>query len=161
MGKIDLQLKADLSNVTDFIVGDEHYHWNFRFECTSCHEKSENLATISTEDSSQISGSRGEANLVMRCKFCNREGAASIVSKPKAYTAENSGRYATILTIECRGMEPVEIGPTPGWVAKSTESKQSFEVDPSEGEWYDYDDEASVEVSITDVESQFVRSKEK
>ncbi|KAJ1797988.1 hypothetical protein LPJ59_002794, partial [Coemansia sp. RSA 2399] len=128
-------------------------------QCNHCHEVDDNLITISAEDSTQISGSRGEANLVMRCKFCKREGVASIVGSPVPYTADNSGGFASVLTIECRGIEPVEIELRDGWVAKSTESEERFELDLAEGEWYDYDDKASVEVSVTEIESRFVRTK--
>ncbi|KAJ2550018.1 hypothetical protein EV175_004222 [Coemansia sp. RSA 1933] len=159
MVKLDLQLKAELTNVTDLVPAREDHCWSFKIKCNSCHEVDENIITISADDSSQISGSRGEANLVMRCKFCKREGVASIVGEPVPYTAESSGNFARVLTVECRGIEPVELELRDGWKAKSTESEERFEIDLTEGEWYDYDETAAVEVSVTDIDSKFVRSK--
>ncbi|KAJ1667924.1 hypothetical protein IW140_003458 [Coemansia sp. RSA 1813] len=159
MGRIDLQLKAELTNVTDLMPASSDHCWNFKIKCNSCHEVDKNLITISAQDGSQISGSRGEANLVMKCKFCKREGVASIVGEPAPYTAENSGSFARVLTVECRGIEPVEVELRDGWRAKSTESNECFELDLTESEWYDYDDKAAVEVSVTEIESQLVRSK--
>ncbi|KAJ2861909.1 hypothetical protein GGI22_002332 [Coemansia erecta] len=159
MGRIDLQLKAELTSITDLRPASSDHCWNFKIQCNHCHEVDENLITISAEDSAQISGSRGEANLVMRCKFCKRESVASIVGSPVPYTADNSGSFASVLTIECRGIEPVEIELRDGWMAKSTESDECFELDLTEGEWYDYDDKAAVEVSVTEIESRFVRAK--
>lgn len=120
-----------------------------------------------------MSSGRGEANLVMKCKFCKRESSAGksysftvptkpmscsrrnilpnahdikkntidFASKPIAYEIENNEKFATIVTIECRGLEPVDFEPRMGWKAKGAESGTVFDdVDLSEGEWVEYDD---------------------
>ncbi|KAJ1735706.1 hypothetical protein H4S06_004157 [Coemansia sp. BCRC 34490] len=158
MVKLELQIKAELTNVTDLKPASTDHCWYFKIQCSSCREVDKNMISISAEDAGQISGSRGGANLVMRCKFCKREGAASIVGNPEPYKEENSGSFAKVLVIECRGLEPVEFEPRDGWAAKSTESNDVFDIDLTEGEWYDYDENASVEVSVTEIESRFTRS---
>ncbi|KAJ1960455.1 hypothetical protein H4R35_007541, partial [Dimargaris xerosporica] len=75
MGKIALAMKAELVNVTGLQPADTSYDFHFKIKCTSCQEVSDNFVTINREDTSPISGSRGEAHLVMRCKFCKREGS--------------------------------------------------------------------------------------
>ncbi|KAJ1929187.1 hypothetical protein EC988_010122, partial [Linderina pennispora] len=118
MVKLDLQFQAELTNVTNVVPADADYAWNFKVKCNSCHEVTPNFITISAEDNNSISGSRGEANFVMRCKFCKRESSASIEGSPKPYTADDSGSMATILSLECRGLEPVEFEPRDGWKAE-------------------------------------------
>ncbi|KAJ1965376.1 hypothetical protein GGI12_000808 [Dipsacomyces acuminosporus] len=157
MVKLDLQFHAELLNVTNLAPADPDFNWSFKVKCNSCNEETPNFITISAEDSNKISGSRGEANFVMRCKFCGRESSASIEGQPKPYTADDSGSFVSILTLECRGLEPVDFEPRDGWVAEGAESQTPFEVDLSEGEWYDYDEKAG-EVSITDIQFKITRA---
>ncbi|PIA13955.1 DUF866-domain-containing protein [Coemansia reversa NRRL 1564] len=161
MAIIDLQLKAELLNVTGLIPNEdkEAYNWHFKIQCGSCQEITKNFVTINRVQGTQISGSRGGANLVMKCKYCKREGSASIVSMPIEYTDKNNGKFASILSIECRGLEPVEFEPRDGWRVVGTESQAKFDVDLTEGEWYDYDEDAGVETSVTEIKAQFVRAK--
>lgn len=58
----------------------------------------------------EISGSRGEANFVWKCKNCKRESSASILAAPTAYDA-SSKPPQKILTFDCRGLEFVEFVP--------------------------------------------------
>ncbi|KAJ2353899.1 hypothetical protein IWW50_001259 [Coemansia erecta] len=163
MTVFDLQLKADLENVTNLlpkedIENDQAYNWFIKYECGSCHEATENLVTICRNEFSPISGSRGEANLVMSCKFCKREHSASISGPPQAYT--KSGEYATITQIECRGMDPVAFEPRGEWTASGSESDARFTFSLDENEWYDYDDDAGETVSVSNIEAQFVRGRQ-
>ncbi|KAJ2083294.1 hypothetical protein H4R24_000941 [Coemansia sp. RSA 988] len=161
MAIIDLQLKAELLNVTKLIPNEvkEPYSWHFKFRCGSCNETTKNFVTIDRAQNSQISGSRGDANLVMKCKFCKREGSADIVSNPVEYTDKDNGKFVSILSLECRGLEPVHFEPRDGWRVTGTKSQAKFDVDLTEGEWYDYDGDAAVEISVTEVKSGFVRAK--
>lgn len=102
-----------------------------------------------------MSGSKGEANFVWRCKNCKREHSASIKSQsPKAYTHED--KKVKIIEIDCRGLEFVEFKADVcalvskykiygadleqgAWSVQGTESGTKFaDVDISDGEWYDY-----------------------
>ncbi|KAJ2140125.1 hypothetical protein IW136_002731 [Coemansia sp. RSA 678] len=157
MTVFDLQLKADLENVTDLLPvedteSDTAYTWFIKFQCGSCHETTENL------EFSPISGSRGEANLVMSCKFCKRESSASISGPPQPYT--KNGEFATVTQIECRGIDPVAFEPRGEWKAKGAESNSRFTFSLDENEWYDYDDDAGETVSVSNIEAQFVRGRQ-
>ena len=62
-----------------------------------------------------------------------------------AYDIENSDKFATITTIECRGLELVGFEPREGWKAKGAESGTVFEdVDLTDGDWADYDEKVSL-----------------
>ena len=75
-----------------------------------------------------------------------RESSATINGAPKPYTT--SGKQATILEFDCRGLEFVEFIPDGDWLATGVESGTPFtEIDMTD-EWFDYDEKAKEEVSI-------------
>jgi transcription elongation factor Elf1 len=116
MVKLALQLKANLDNVTDFrIASPNDFIWYLKFDCAKCHTQSETYHDINSQQSSSISGSRGEANFLMKCKFCSQEGNLNIESMkpPVNYTSDDSDNHVfkTIVIFDCRGIEPVDWQP--------------------------------------------------
>ena len=94
MVKIALQFKANLDNVTDFrIQSFDDFIWYLKFDCSECHTQSDTFHDISSQESSSISGSRGEANFLMKCKFCSHQGNLNIepIKPPMNYTSDDSG----------------------------------------------------------------------
>ncbi|KAJ1928700.1 hypothetical protein IWQ60_001799 [Tieghemiomyces parasiticus] len=160
MVKLNLSIKAVLTNVTDLQpADDEGFDYHFKIKCNSCQEVTDNLVTVCRQESSSISGSRGEANLVMRCKFCKREGSLSFEGITQPYPIEKSGQFAPIVTVECRGLEPVDFEPMDGWKVKGAESNTVFdEVDLSDDMWADYDEKAGDEVSVAEFECKFTKA---
>ncbi|CAO3703627.1 unnamed protein product [Rhizopus stolonifer] len=94
-----------------------------------------------------MNSSRGSANLVMRCKFCKRDGSAQFEPsfKIKKYEAEKTGKFQQIAQFDCRGLELVDFQPRESWVAKGTESETPFDdIELTEGEWADYDEKVTI-----------------
>lgn len=77
------------------------------------------------QETSEVSGSKGEANFVWRCKVCKvraiekvrkmvadvikqRESTASIKDAPRAYIQESPPKSQKIIEIDCRGLEFTE-----------------------------------------------------
>lgn len=58
-----------------------------------------------------MSGSRGEANFVWKCKNCKRESSASILAAPTAYEQNEPAKPKAIITFDCRGLEFTEFIP--------------------------------------------------
>ncbi|KAL0094459.1 hypothetical protein J3Q64DRAFT_1714319 [Phycomyces blakesleeanus] len=159
MVKLGLYLKADLENVTE-LVPVEDYEWHFKVECGSCREVDESWITFNRQDSYDMSGSRGTANLVMRCKFCKRESTAQFETNGKVVPYTKSGEFQKIATFDCRGLELVDFSPRESWVAKGIESDTKFEdIDLLEGEWAEYDDKSNEPVGISDIEIKFKKEK--
>lgn len=162
MVKFYLKVKAELSNVTDLEPLDtpENPHeYTFTIECTKCREVHDKPITINTFEHHEISGSRGEASFVFRCKSCKSEHSALIERTKDKLAAENSGDWCKILEIDARGIDFVLFEPLGQWQCGSTVSAAKFhEVDLEDGEWYDYDDTAGQEVSVTDAEFDIARS---
>ncbi|EIE85560.1 hypothetical protein RO3G_10270 [Rhizopus delemar RA 99-880] len=141
--KSSLYIKADLENVTDLAPTDD-CEWYFK-------------------DTYEISGSRGSASLVMRCKFCKREGTARKVDlsfKIKKYNIEQNGKFQQIAQFDCRGLELVDFQPRDSWFAKGAESDTVFnDIDLSEGEWAEYDEKSGEPVGISDIKVEFRKEK--
>jgi len=64
-----------------------------------------------------------------------------------------------IIEIDCRGLEFIEFKPDGEWLADGVESGTKFDgIDLAEGEWYEYDEKASAEVSIKELVWQIRRA---
>lgn len=59
-----------------------------------------------------MSGTRGTASFVWSCKECKRESSAKFdPTPPKPYTADDSGQFAPLIVLDCRGLEFVGFDP--------------------------------------------------
>ncbi|ORY98001.1 DUF866-domain-containing protein [Syncephalastrum racemosum] len=160
MVKLGLYLKAELENVTDLRPTDD-YEWHFKIQCGSCRETDENWISFNPHETVDIPGSRGSANLVMRCKFCKRESSAQFEPGVKigSYSAEQNGKAQKLAVFDCRGLELVGFSPRDTWTAKGVESDTPFtEIDLSE-DWADYDEKSGEPVGISNVEAEFRKEK--
>ncbi|ORY64127.1 uncharacterized protein BCR38DRAFT_434110 [Pseudomassariella vexata] len=150
-----LVLKAELSGVTNLRPKDElenPFWYTFTVQCTSCRETHPNAISVSRFENNELSGSRGEANFVWKCKNCKRESSASIKAAPKAYEMGEPPKEQSIIEFDCRGMEFTEFSPEGSWLAEGTESGTKFtEIELQDGEWFDYDEKSGEEVSIKDL----------
>ncbi|KAF8249724.1 DUF866-domain-containing protein [Wilcoxina mikolae CBS 423.85] len=157
-----LKLTAELIGVTDLRPSDaegDPFYYMFKVSCTSCREIHDNWVGVSRFETRDMSGSRGEANFVWRCKNCKRESSAVIKNEPQPYNHAEVPKPQKILEFECRGCEFVEFKPEGNWEAKGLESNTVFkEIDLNEGDWFDYDEKAGAEVSIKDLKWEIVRS---
>ncbi|TKA33625.1 hypothetical protein B0A50_00461 [Salinomyces thailandicus] len=138
-----LAITADLSGVTDLQpedTEDSPFYYTFK-------------------ETNEQSGSRGDANFVWRCKNCKREHSANMIETPKSYPQQSPPKPKNIITMDCRGLEFLEFKPDGAWKAIGTESGTKFsDIDLTEGDWYDYDEKVSEEVSIKDVKWEIRRA---
>ncbi|KAL1303442.1 hypothetical protein AAFC00_006831 [Neodothiora populina] len=155
-------LTAELNGVTDLLPIDTEenpFYYTFRVQCTSCREVHPNLVSVSRFENNEISGSRGEANFVWRCKNCKKEHSANIQASPKSYPQQDTPKAQNIISIDCRGLEFVEFKPDGEWQAVGVESGSKFSgIDLTDGEWYDYDEKAGDEVSIKELKWEIKRA---
>jgi hypothetical protein len=104
---------------------DAPFFYTFKVQCTSCRETHPNFVSISRFEQNEMSGSRGEANFVWKCKNCKvalpipssphhlltsfkREHSASIKAPPAAYAQTDPPKTVNILEFDCRGLEFTE-----------------------------------------------------
>ncbi|KAK3203971.1 hypothetical protein GRF29_106g1241701 [Pseudopithomyces chartarum] len=151
-----LALSAELNGVTDLRPTDTEdapFHYTFKVQCTSCRETHPNF------EMNEMSGSRGEANFVWKCKNCKREHSANIKAAPATYEQSDPPKTVNLLELDCRGLEFTEFKAEGEFEAKGAESVTKFTaIDLSEGEWFDYDEKAGEEVSITNVKWEIRRA---
>ncbi|BGP45132.1 hypothetical protein JCM10450v2_000949 [Rhodotorula kratochvilovae] len=167
MVKLAVQIKATLEHVTDLKPLGDNFTWMVRVKCTSCREEHPNFMGIDATESHDISGSRGEANLVWRCQLCKKENNINFDDSFKrasaAYTLEDGEeqRWGTLAVLECRGCEIIEFDPQGTWMCKGAESGTVFdevELSKEEADWNDYDEKASESVSIMELETRIQRA---
>mmetsp|Transcript_62865 Transcript_62865/g.199153 ORF Transcript_62865/g.199153 Transcript_62865/m.199153 type:complete len:162 (+) Transcript_62865:92-577(+) len=158
---LNLMVSAELENITNLCPADpERFTYYFKIKCSSCGEVSEKETSVTKNEKVDIPNSRGEANLVQKCKMCERFGTITIVDKVGGGVLE-TGQAALFAQFECRGIEPVDWAPKDGFVAEGLTGKKFEEVDLEEGEWADYDDKANESVCITEISSEFIVGKNK
>ncbi|KAF7562403.1 hypothetical protein G7046_g1760 [Stylonectria norvegica] len=176
-----LTLTAELTGVNNLRPDDNEnnpFWYMFKVQCTSCRETHGNYIGINrfvreawaisqnidansefVQETNDMSGSRGEANFVWKCKNCKRESSASIMAAPKAYEQAEPPKQQRILEFDCRGLEFVEFKPEGDWLADGLETTTKFkEIDLADGEWYDYDEKANEEVSIKEIKWEIRRA---
>ncbi|KAG1864295.1 DUF866-domain-containing protein [Suillus subalutaceus] len=155
---LKLEIKAELENVTDLAPAGDDFEYSFKVVCNSCHEEHKKFVTMKRSETRNISNSRGSAHLVWRCGNCKKESSASFVAEPsKPYSAESNGQFATLLKMECRGLEFTDFAPGDGHAREKTGTSFS-DVELEDDDWVDYDEKAKVDVRISDIESRWTRA---
>ncbi|KAF2788989.1 hypothetical protein K505DRAFT_285175 [Melanomma pulvis-pyrius CBS 109.77] len=157
-----LALTAELNGVTDLRpvdTEDAPFFYTFKVQCTSCRETHPNFVTLNRFEQHDVSGSKGEANFVWRCKNCKREHSASVKAAPATYPRTEPAKTQNILEFDCRGLEFVDFKAEGEFLAKGLETTTKFTgIDLTDGEWFDYDEKAGEEVSITNVKWEIRRA---
>ncbi|KAF4533503.1 hypothetical protein B566_EDAN000988 [Ephemera danica] len=128
-------------------------------KCMSCDTLSPAWHHISAADETEFSSLKGNVNFCMKCKFCKRPGFIDIIKDSNSvYKEEDSGEFKTIVSFECKGIEPVEYTFEDGWNVKALDQNTVFEnVNLMSNDWMDYDTKSNMPVSISDLKSKFVR----
>ncbi|XP_060842766.1 CXXC motif containing zinc binding protein isoform X1 [Rhopalosiphum padi] len=161
MVKIALQIKANLENVTELTPDGEDFRWYLKFRCTNCGEESDKWIYLSQDVTVPMKGSRGQANLVTKCKMCSRDSSLDILPDTiSKYTIEDSNKFKSIVTFDCRGISIIDFSPRNGFKCIGIETNTKFEdINLEEKEWVDYDERQNQPVGIYDVQHQFVTTK--
>lgn len=155
----------------------------FELVCTNCREKHDSKVTINRLEKHTMSGSRGEASFVMKCKFCGKdcsinlertqeelynleeESNRELVEKTRVYRKKIGiknvdSSKAILLALDCRGCEALNLDFSnltfEACLVSGKVMEATFE---EENEWYDYDDDAGEEVSITDLQFDIIKGK--
>ncbi|KAI5948735.1 hypothetical protein KGF57_005346 [Candida theae] len=161
MVKFLLKVFGELTNVTDLEPVDtpqSPYEYTFQIECTKCRTVHDKEVHMNRFEHHEISGSRGEASFVFRCKECKNEHSASIL-RTGAKLEAGASKAVSILEIDARGLDFIKFVPDGKFQAVGEETGTKFdEVDLEDGEWYDVDEKTNEEVSIVDVKWTISRS---
>jgi len=158
MVKLQILFKADLERVTTLSPASD-IQWNLKVKCSNCGEENEKWVGITSDETSSMNGSRGTANLVMKCKFCKRENSIDIVEgSSKHYTFDDSGKFVPLITFDCRGVDITAVDLRTGFVCEGEKRKQ-FNVDFSDGDWVDFDESINESIGIYNPTSKIEKTK--
>ncbi|ODQ66049.1 DUF866 domain protein [Nadsonia fulvescens var. elongata DSM 6958] len=159
---LSLNITAELAGVSELKTIDlptQPYEYSFKIQCTSCRDIHPNWVSINQFKRQDVPGGKGEANFVFKCRSCKRDSSINLKTTGNSYTEDKSGKPVTMLKLDCRGVEAVEFKAEGEFICKGLESNTEFKgVDLEEGEWYDYDEKAGDEVSITEVKWEIIKS---
>jgi hypothetical protein len=111
--------------------------------------------TVSGSDVIALEGSRGEAHFVMKWPGSKHQSYMKIIDVKNVtgrYASEDSGKWLTILGLECRGIVPTRWIPGSDFIVESDGGHYFESVDLSDRDWADYDEDNDLSVSITNVE---------
>jgi hypothetical protein len=150
-----LQIKCDLENI-DYLCPQVNNTWIFDIGSTDDFEKREGV-TISRADVLELDGSKGTANYVMKWKGAKNQAYMKIIDQKgltERYTNADSGKWKTILALECRGLIPLAWTPSIDFHVHSVGGTKFEAVDLSSREWADYDEENDISVSILELEGR-------
>lgn len=157
-----LYLTAELNNVTGLKPQDstsQPFEYTFILECTKCHERYNKPITINLYEQYEIEGSRGTASFVGHCSFCKSKSNINIKLPKgfKGYSLDDNGERVEMLEMDARGVQLVKFIPDGPFYCKSGVSNTEFkEFLLSEDEWYDYDEVAAEETSVTETKWEIV-----
>ncbi|KAE9414410.1 hypothetical protein Angca_006805, partial [Angiostrongylus cantonensis] len=133
---LSLDVKCNMVGVTNLAPSDpESHRWYLKFRCTNCGESRDYWQYVVVNEVLDIPGSRGEANLVEKCKLCNRMNTVSIVkdSLGSYSSTEHNEEWQSMIQLDCRGLEPIDFDFRMGWSAVGAETSTVFDdIDLSE-----------------------------
>lgn len=162
MVKLYVKARAELSNVTNLEpldTAESPFEYTFTIQCTSCRTTHDKPVNINSFEQHDITGSKGLASFVFRCRECKAEHSTLLTRTKQKLTLEDNGKWVKLVELDSRGMDFLEFIPEGRFQCVGAESGTKFdEVDLEELEWYDYDDSKNQEVSVTEAQFEIARS---
>uniref|UniRef100_A0A7N0UU09 CXXC motif containing zinc binding protein n=1 Tax=Kalanchoe fedtschenkoi TaxID=63787 RepID=A0A7N0UU09_KALFE len=157
-----LMIAADLENLTNLQpqggVDDPDFAYHFKVKCGNCGEASQKETVVSLGETISQPRGKGECHLLQKCKFCGRDGMITMIpgrGKPLTQELSESGQFAPLMLLECRGFEPVGFLFGAGWRVEAISGTLYENVDLSEDEFTEYDEKGEVPVMISNLRATF------
>lgn len=157
MPLFDICLKADLQGIAKITPVAGRF-WRLKLACSHCHDEMPNFVDVDPNESIERDG--GVSNAMVICKNCKAKMSVSVV--PKSDGCYIGGLPTKVITVDCRGCEPVVVDPAGVWLLTGAEGREfpDQEIGGKE-EWTDYDEDTKEPVSVDGVELSIARSKSK
>jgi CXXC motif containing zinc binding protein, eukaryotic len=148
-------------NITDLHISDDDYRWHLSVKCSSCGTEVKEVWAQASEEQ-EVSGSRGTAHVVIKCKGCKRQNTITIEDmKEKAMFDVAGTDFVTFGVFDCRGLEITGWHVGEGFSCVGSDTGTAFDdIDLSDPDgWFDYDEDAECPVSIEEVQTRAISSK--
>ncbi|KAJ1502146.1 hypothetical protein HMI54_010736 [Coelomomyces lativittatus] len=154
MVEYSLFLTCDGENVHRLIPPQEKdSQWGIKATCQQC------LTPFPTEwmifslgDECPISGSRGSANLVVKCKACQQEAHLTLhhLTSSLLLSSFSTSTYP-IGKIESRGLKIMAWCTFSPWTVSTERTDFLVDLNHEEEDWMDYDDQLKLSVALSQV----------
>eukprot|EP00929_Paragymnodinium_shiwhaense_P024841 TRINITY_DN15178_c0_g1_i1.p2 TRINITY_DN15178_c0_g1~~TRINITY_DN15178_c0_g1_i1.p2 ORF type:complete len:196 (+),score=57.34 TRINITY_DN15178_c0_g1_i1:79-666(+) len=178
MPLFDLVVSADFENVHSFGPSVHPFRWYVKLKCPKCGETGSDFVYFDDENEEEVPGGRGKAHFQRKCPACAAPANLSIVAggseDPRMVKAADNGG-SVLLTLECRGCEPVEWSPQGegvfvGFAAKPApeDAEEAGEIEQGnpitditfeEGEWCGYEEATELSLMISNLKATFQTSR--
>ncbi|KAL7029946.1 hypothetical protein ACKWTF_006438 [Chironomus riparius] len=158
---ISLQISCQFENIEE-IKTDSSYSYFLKLRCNNCGESDDIWHDICEEERTQHDTRNAKGyNMIIKCKMCSRENTIDIVEdSKKSYAEDDTGKLKSIVTFDCRGIEPIDFDPREGFIVKSSDNGTTFEnAEIENGDWCDFDEKNGKSVAISEFKSNFVKVK--
>mmetsp|Transcript_39587 Transcript_39587/g.79945 ORF Transcript_39587/g.79945 Transcript_39587/m.79945 type:complete len:159 (-) Transcript_39587:177-653(-) len=156
MPKFALRVKCELDNVGK-ITWNPDNQWALLVQHPQTQERCE--AYFCLGDDMELTGSRGTANFIKKWDGEQTQSYLKMIDVKKVTGATeitDSDQWVTLFAIECRGLEPVKWMPKEDFNVTSGEGAEFKEVEFEDGFWAEYDAEHDAQISIQNLEHEFV-----
>eukprot|EP00658_Telonema_sp_P-2_P058720 TRINITY_DN4725_c0_g1_i3.p1 TRINITY_DN4725_c0_g1~~TRINITY_DN4725_c0_g1_i3.p1 ORF type:complete len:128 (+),score=30.62 TRINITY_DN4725_c0_g1_i3:164-547(+) len=120
---------------------------------------------VDPTEEDELEGSKGTCNFHLKWEGSKKASYCNFVANKQVkteYTEEDARTWVAIAAWDCRGLEPVNWHVDRAqFVASGMEGAEfefegsAVEFEDGAGEWYDYDEDAAVPVSITQLQWKF------
>ncbi|SCU92205.1 LADA_0F15104g1_1 [Lachancea dasiensis] len=180
---ISATLSDNISCLSVKDTDDDLAEYALQLRCIDCREVNDSKVTVNRMEKYEMSSGKGEASLVMKCKFCGNDCSVNLEKyEEKLYNLdlEENGDVinkqllqrkkkgikkvedsrAVALELDCRGCDVFAVDFSNLTFNVEMVSGNVLEASfGDENEWYDYDDKAGEEVSVTDMSFEVVKGK--
>ena len=105
-----LKIKCEIENIEE-ITSLPGNLWKFNVSSGDGGHRRDGI-TVTTDDEIELEGSKGTANFVVRWDKASSQSYIKIVNMKNvngSYKADQTGKWVSILAMDCRGIEPVEV----------------------------------------------------
>ena len=108
-----LKVKCELENIKE-LMPQEGNLWKLNISSGDGSFRRDNI-TVSKHDIIDLDGSKGTANFVIKWDKTSSQSYIKLVDVKKLagkYTSDDSGKWVSIIALDCRGLEPLQVGLT-------------------------------------------------
>eukprot|EP00834_Sanchytrium_tribonematis_P004084 NODE_183_length_13752_cov_1.079103.p9 type:complete len:149 gc:universal NODE_183_length_13752_cov_1.079103:5470-5024(-) len=121
--KQTLQIHCEVENITK-IEASSDMVYPIRLKCTQCREEYANLITVDPNERYSAQNSRSDANVVIHCKFCKKDGKIDVLEALvyQVDEPENGEITFDFAIFEVRGVEIIGYEPCAPFLVNNIEA---------------------------------------
>ncbi|KAI0985816.1 hypothetical protein GJ496_007032 [Pomphorhynchus laevis] len=162
-------MRANLQNVSSLEVGTD-FRWFFKVQCHQCGTISKTFhPLLPVEDVYKRKSNVIDAGFSVKCQFCQRVNTVEHIQNSASAYINTDNQWQSIAKFQCNGVSLIDFESVDTWTAISNKNTEFKDIEfknakissktnftPGENDWFEYDEEGSVPVGITDLEFRII-----